>query len=356
MTTHLDQHYSRKRSGSRGYDCEEPLQKRSYSKDGREPPDDGPTCAVDSLASTRPDHFPGSSPGHILQHMPIRCGADVSVLGSFEENNRNQCVDRNSNNQYRRNGGQPNTWKGNWPSQNGNRFVGYPHGPSPGYPPAVHPFSSPSMFGVRPFMEMNHPVPFQMSDNHFAWQNPSDSCPPHFQGWHGRAGWDQGRHFIGGNRGWDVDRKFLNDQKEVFESQKSEFLISQNEHSQMKPTQEDSSERKHAGGQLLRDDQNQSKLNETPHRNDSDSKACIESLDKCCAEMSSNKRLKISENVTSNDNDADADADFYKTYLSKLNPSVGLAGPELYKKFIATVAARDVTSKVSAFIHLLNNY
>ncbi|TXG71217.1 hypothetical protein EZV62_006152 [Acer yangbiense] len=153
-----------------------------------------------------------------------------SFMGSLEEDGRGNISAR-----YRRSGdpnlgrGQGNTWRGppNWPSPLPNGFIPFQHGPPHGGFQAMMPqFPSPSMFAVRPSMDINHSgIPYHIPDadrfsSHLrplGWQNMMDgSGPSHLHGWDGNNGafrdeshmyggsdWDQNRHMMNG-RGWET--------------------------------------------------------------------------------------------------------------------------------------------------------
>ncbi|XP_031274847.1 uncharacterized protein LOC116133279 [Pistacia vera] len=161
---------------------------------------------------------------------PFRGGVgSPSFMGSLEEDGR-----VNINARYRRSGdpsvgrGQGNAWRGapNWSSPVPNGFM-FQHGPPHGGFPAMMPqFPAPSLFTVRPSMDINHSgIPYHMPDadrfsghlRPLGWQNMMDgSGPPHMHGWDGNNGvfrdephiyggsdWDQNRHPMNG-RGWET--------------------------------------------------------------------------------------------------------------------------------------------------------
>ncbi|XP_022763933.1 uncharacterized protein LOC111309220 [Durio zibethinus] len=167
--------------------------------------------------------------------IPHPCGfragiGSPSFMSSLEEDNR-----INISGRYKRGGdlnvgrGQANPWQGapNWPSPVPNGFFpfepGLPHG---GFQPMMPQFPSPSLFGIRPSMEINHSgIPYHIPDaerfsNHLrpmGWQNMMDgSGPAHLHGWDGNnvvfrdeahmfgdSEWDRNRHPVNG-RGWDT--------------------------------------------------------------------------------------------------------------------------------------------------------
>ncbi|XP_058095939.1 uncharacterized protein LOC131241222 isoform X2 [Magnolia sinica] len=185
----------------------------------------------------RAGKLPCNSPS-LLPLQPPRLAIDnPSVLGSLEEDTRGQAGDRkpNSNNRYKRNGdpntgrGQGNAWKGvpNWPSP-ANGFIPFQHGlPPSGFHAAVPQFPAPTLYGVRPSMDLSHTgLSFHMHDAErfpghtrtFGWRTPADeSFAPHLHGWdgsngvfgdesniYGRSDWDQNKHLMSSRR-WEVN-------------------------------------------------------------------------------------------------------------------------------------------------------
>lgn len=126
---------------------------------------------------------------------------------------------------------QASPWRGvpSWPSPVANGFLPFPHAPPPvGFHSVMQPFPAPSMFGVRPSMELNHPGAYHMPDadrfsgpgRPMGWRNQvDDSCHP-LHAWdasnavfgdeshmYGRSDWDHSRN-LPGNRGWDTSGDF----------------------------------------------------------------------------------------------------------------------------------------------------
>ncbi|XVF50994.1 hypothetical protein PTKIN_Ptkin04bG0148000 [Pterospermum kingtungense] len=153
-----------------------------------------------------------------------------SFMDSLEEDNRNNISGR-----YKRSGdlnvgrGQANAWRGapNWPAPIPNGFIPFQPGPAHGGFQSMMPqFPSPSLFGVRPSVEINHSgIPYHITDaerfsSHFhplGLQNMVDgSGPAHLHGWDGNnvvfrdkahifrgPEWDPNRHPMNG-QGWDT--------------------------------------------------------------------------------------------------------------------------------------------------------
>ncbi|WOG88081.1 hypothetical protein DCAR_0207314 [Daucus carota subsp. sativus] len=140
---------------------------------------------------------------------PFRKGLDFSPFGYSEDDTRGR-----SNNHYRRNsnsktGSRVNAWDGvpNWPSNVPSGFMPLQHVPPVNFLPAMQQLHTPQIFDLRPTMDFNNMLPFNMPVTKnfpvhgcpIGWQNPvDDSCPP-VNGWdahtHGymRSDWDQNR-------------------------------------------------------------------------------------------------------------------------------------------------------------------
>lgn len=175
----------------------------------------------------KPNHFSGSSPADLLPQPPMR--RRMNGPSAYDDGMRVRSGDRRSNSQQRRNcgqnmeRGQGAAWKNGpiWPGPLANGFIPFRHGPpAPGF--SMQGFSPLSLFGARPYMEMNRPgVPYHMHEianqfscqvHPFAWHHPVDvSCLSQMNGWDGvnsRFGdnsqvfggpdWNQNKHLIGG--------------------------------------------------------------------------------------------------------------------------------------------------------------
>lgn len=182
-----------------------------------------------SASSPFTRNFSSNSRSILPPPPPFRTGVDSpSVFGPSEDDNRGRY-----NNRHRRGGdsnmgrSQGNAWKGipNWPSPVTNGYIPFPHGPPPvGFHAVMQQFPSPPIFGVRPTMDMNHNLPYHMSDadrfpghgHQLGWRNSVDDSAPPIHGWdanssvfgddnrgYGRVDWDQNRTQMG-NRGWDT--------------------------------------------------------------------------------------------------------------------------------------------------------
>ncbi|KAK8503876.1 hypothetical protein V6N13_021657 [Hibiscus sabdariffa] len=238
-STSFERRYTGRSGVKRGLDIEE-TGWSSASVGGREednrlsrdlPPEDplldGPSQA-DSLFYNKA----GQGNSSLISQSPsLRAGTgSPSFMGSLEEDHR-----FNNSGRYKRSSdlnirrGHANAWRGapNWLAPVPNGFIPFQPGPPHGGFQAMMPqFHSPSLFGVRPSMEINHSgIPYHIPDaerfnNHLrpmAWQNTMDgSGPAPFHGWDGHnvsfrdeahmfgpSEWDQNRHPVNG-QGWDT--------------------------------------------------------------------------------------------------------------------------------------------------------
>ncbi|XP_009619003.1 uncharacterized protein LOC107794685 isoform X3 [Nicotiana tabacum] len=116
----------------------------------------------------------------------------------------------------------------NWPLPVANGFMPFQHGPPPvGFHPMIPQFPTPSVFGVRPSMDLSHPgITYHIPDaDHFpghvppmGWRTPVDgSCGPPMHGWNannavsgeeahlnGRPDWDQPRTLSNSGMSWET--------------------------------------------------------------------------------------------------------------------------------------------------------
>ncbi|XP_020694807.1 zinc finger CCCH domain-containing protein 13 isoform X2 [Dendrobium catenatum] len=185
----------------------------------------------------RTNHFPASSPGHLVPPPPRR-GMDNS--STYEDDMRITSGDCRSNGRYRScdpnmERAQGGAWKNglNWSAPLPNGFIPFQHGhPSPGFTIQHFP---PPLFAARPYPEINQTgIPYHIHEvadrfpgqgHPFGWHHHvDDSCPPQIHGWDGgnslfgdklqayrRPDWNRNRHLTGG-RGWDLNAEILKGQ------------------------------------------------------------------------------------------------------------------------------------------------
>ncbi|XP_008791421.1 uncharacterized protein LOC103708323 [Phoenix dactylifera] len=356
-----------KRCSSRAGDRELPLERPILDDQSqtelcnREPTPGG------SSSINRTGPFSGSSPNHLLPPPPIRLGIDSPVLGSYEDDNRVQVGDRKSYNRQRRSSdiglgrGHGNAWKSGpaWPSPVANGFMPLQHGPPPaGFHPAMQHFPGPPLFGVRPSMDLSHTgISYHMHEvsdrfsghgRPFGWHNPVDgSCPPHLQVWngsngvfgdeshmYGRSEWDQNRHIVG-SRGWEMNADMWKGQNgninEDFpvprkEPEPSTHALADEAWVQQ-PSQCSSSER-------ARTEHLPSEGIDAKRSSDAPSaKNAVESPPKTIQ-----KKIPESSKTPGDDN-----ANLCAKYLSRIDISLDLADPELYKKCMSLLGKLEIT-------------
>ncbi|MQL74882.1 hypothetical protein Taro_007254 [Colocasia esculenta] len=314
----------------------------------------------------RPDNVSGGFPGHFPP--PTRFGTDGPVLGSFDEDSRVLLGDRKSGTRYKRNmdfnmnRGQGNAWRGiqNWPSPVANGFIPFQHlPPSGGFHPVVQQFPPPSLFGIRPSMDMSHTgVPYPMHEapdrfsSHarpFGWRNPADdSCPPHLQGWDGSNGipmdeshiyrrpdWEQSRHMLG-SRGWEMSIDVWKGQNG---NNNMDLPVPQKELDY--PTNVPPDET--WAGQSA--SQPPSEVARSPAESNETKQSCETTPVKDAVELPP----KVSYELTPEPSKPlkDDGAHFCRIYLSKLDISVDLVRPELYKQCMNLIGTIDGCSDVS---------
>ncbi|PPR88295.1 hypothetical protein GOBAR_AA32400 [Gossypium barbadense] len=300
----------------------------------------------------------------ISQPPGLRAGiGSPSFMGSLEEDNR-----FNNSGRYKRSSdlnvrrGHANAWRvtPNWPAPVPNSFIPFQPGPPHGAFQAMMPqFPSPSLFGGRPSMEINHSgIPYHIPDaerfnNHLrpmGWQNTMDgSGPAHFHGWDGHSiifrdeahmfggpEWDQNRHPVNG-RGWDTS-------SDVWKGQNGDDLpsTSQKEENPLQASPEDVYD-----GQERRRSQYENGNNGLQ----------VKGLETRSDDMSPVKESsRLSPMVphkapdSSKVSSQDGDAHYCLLYLSKLDISAELAGSDLYGQCMGLLnveqskdLAKDVT-------------
>lgn len=289
-----------------------------------------------------------------------------SFMGSMEEDGRVNISAR-----YRRSGdpnmgrGQGNAWRGtpNWSSPVPNGFMHFQHGPPHGgYPAMMSQFPSPSLFTVRPPMEMNHSgIPYHMHDaDRFAghlrplgWQNMMDgSGPPHLHGWDGNNGgfrdeshmyggaeWDQNRHPMNG-RGWETGA-------DMWKAENGDVNMdlpstSQKEDHPMQAPLDDV-----LAGQMGQ---------QTPHENnqgveEKDSETRPISTPKESVEISPKTAHEETPDPSKTSSE-DKFARRCRSYLSKLDISLELAGSELYDQCMNLLDMQTVDEETTILVNL----
>lgn len=306
-------------------------------------------------------NFPGGSPGLLMQ-TPMRHGRDSPSI--YEDDNRIKSGDRRSSSRYKRSNdpnierGQGVTWKNSptWPAPVPNGFIPFQHGPpAPGFHSSIQHFPPPSLFGARPYMDINQTgIPYHMHEvadrftghsHPFGWHHPADdSCPPQMQGWDGsnsfygdksqgyvRPDWDQNRHLVGG-RGWALNAEMWRGQSVNMNPELSANQEvadeSRGAYSSLQP-KGDVDHLQHVSG----DADQLKQYNDPPDEKSKD--ASIET--KVGRTSLPYKRL--------NDN-----GQTLSTYLSRIEISADLTYPELYKDIMNILAAGNSTGMYSSSV------
>ncbi|GMJ14968.1 hypothetical protein HRI_005166000 [Hibiscus trionum] len=338
---------------------------------GRDLPPENPLLDGSSQADSVYYNKAGQGNSSLISQPPgLRAGiGNPSFTGSLEEDHR-----FNNSGHYKRSGdlnvrrGHANAWRGapNWLAPVPNGFIPFQPGPPHGGFQAMMPqFPSPSMFGARPSMEINHSgIPYHIPDaerfnNHLrpmAWQNTMDgSGPAPFHGWDGHNvsfrdeahmfgpyEWDQNRHPVNG-RGWDTN-------SDVWKGQNGNVDLPATSQKEDHPLQAslddvyDGSERPQyengnngdqvkgleIGSDVSSPFKESSKFSsEIPHKEPDSSKTSSEDDDACCCEV----------------------------YFCKLDISAELAGSDLYDQCMSLMNVernKDLSKDVTMLVNLKN--
>ncbi|CAA6661054.1 unnamed protein product [Spirodela intermedia] len=303
-------------------DAEDSGQRSSISKEDTEKP-----------IADDPDSFSGGFPGHLSPAM--RFGMDNPGMASFDEDGSFKAGTRYKRNMdLSMNRAQGNIWKGvhSWPSPAVNGFIPFQHMPPPGGFLQQFP---PSLFGVRPHMDMSHPgVPYHLHEaserfgghgRPYLWPNPADgSISPHMQVWdesgglsmddphmYGRPEWEQSRHSMAA-MGWEMNADARKGQNGTGGT---DFMKEADYSRSAHPSRTE------------------------PARSPAES-----------AETRGSQEAVPGKERIQGPSKSDDSARFCSVYLSRLDISAGLAGPELYKQCMELIGGADpveTNSKVS---------
>ncbi|OMO88383.1 hypothetical protein CCACVL1_08418 [Corchorus capsularis] len=385
-STSLERRYMNRSGVRRSLDTEETGWRNNASIGGRELsatedrlsrdlPPEKPLLDESSQADSAFYNRAGQGNSSLIPQPPgYRAGiGSPSFMGSLEDDNNRI----NIGGRYKRSGdmnagrGQANAWRGapNWPSPVPNGFIPFQHGPPHGGFQAMMPqFPSPSLFGVRPSMEINHAgIPYHIADaerfsNHLrpiGWQNMMDgSGPAHLHGWDGNSvvfrdeahmyggpEWDQSRHPMNG-RGWDTS-------SDVWKGQNGDVELPATSQKEDHPVQaplddiDDGQEHKrsqHENSHIV----GQVKSLETRSNVISRAKESSRSLPEITHEKAPDSTKKSSD---------DGGAHYCQVYLSKLDISTELAGSELYDQCMSLMnveQSKDLVRDVTMLVNLKN--
>ncbi|XWS37972.1 hypothetical protein CRYUN_Cryun19dG0090600 [Craigia yunnanensis] len=383
-STSLDRRYMNRSGVRRSLDIEETGWRSSASVGGRELyaaedrlsrdlPPEKPLLDESSQADSAFYNRAGQGNSSLITQPPgFRAGiGSPSFMSSLEEDNRISIRGR-----YKRSGdlnvgrGQANAWRGapNWPSPVPNGFIpfqpGPPHG---GFQTMMPQFPSPSLFGVRPSMEINHSgIPYHIPDterfsNHLrpmAWQNMMDgSGPAHLHGWDGNnvvfrddthmfggPEWDQNRHPVTG-RGWDTT-------SDVWKEQNGDVDL---------PS---TSQKEDHSVQAPLDDVYDGQEHHRSQYENSNSSVQVKSLEIKSDVMSPVKESSgVSPEIPCKAPDSskissdDGAAHYCQFYLSKLDISTELTGSELFDQCMSLLnleRSKDLVKDVTMLVNLKN--
>ncbi|XP_031494818.1 uncharacterized protein LOC116260532 [Nymphaea colorata] len=285
-----------------------------------------------------------------------------------EEDSRSQSGDRKFNGRYKRStdlgqgrGPQANAWRGisSWTGPVANNFIPFQPqvGPSPaGFHSMLPQFQASPVFGVRPSVELNQAgLSYHMHDGDrfpghvrpFGWRNPGeDACPPHSQnhlpGWdaantfgeeshlYGRPDWDQNRYMVG-SRGWEMNAEMLKGQNGG---------ISMDGPAQKEPEfhgRVPAEEPAWAG----QNGQRQRHERQRPERAPAESIEIKRSEDAPATKVESEAPAQA---VPAKEREHKIPTMNMSYYLSKLDISCDLAGPDLYEKCINAMSRKGDTA------------
>nr|CAD1843283.1 unnamed protein product [Ananas comosus var. bracteatus] len=269
------------------------------------------------------------SKGHLLPPPPVRFGIEnPSVLGSYEEDNHRiqPMGDRKPGSRFKRNSGPyNNSWKTapTWPSPIPNGFIPFEQGPPPpDFHSTIHQYPAPSLFGIRPPLEMSHTrVSYNMHEiagqysghaRPFGWGNTvKDSYPPP----DARPDWGKARH--------PIDTPMVNDTWKGQNIKNTNIDFHQaraNEHSLVQ-----SLHRTRSGQSLSASTEIKRSSEASPLKSDAEAPSS-NILDKSSQPL---KRLE------------DDNPPFCCSYLSKIDISIDLTSSVLYKHCVTLLGGCD---------------
>lgn len=276
-------------------------------------------------------------------------------VGPREEDNR-----VNTGGRYKRGGvdammarGQGNMWRGvpSWPSPLSNGYIPFQHVPSHGAFQTMMPqFPSPSLFGVRPSMEMNHQgIPYHIPDAErfsghmrpLGWQNIMDgSGASHMHGFfgdmsnsvfrdesnmYGGSEWDHNRRMNG--RGWESGADEWKNRNGDASMEVSSMSVKDDNSAQVADDES-------LGGQTSHSDNNRAKSVEAGSNLTSPAKELHANSPKEMAEVAAEDH--VSETIDNTER-------YCRHYLSKLDVSAGLTDPELRKCISLLMGEEHIT-------------
>lgn len=294
-----------------------------------------------------------------------RSGISSPRVGPRDEDNRVNTVGR-----YKRGvdgmmgRGQGNVWRGvpSWPSPLPNGFIPFQHvPPHGGFQTMMPQFPSPSLFGVRPSMEMNHPgIPYHIPDAErfsghmrpLGWQNMMDgSGASHMHGFfgdmsngvfrdepnmYGGSEWDHSRRMH--SRGWESGADEWKTRNGDASMEVSSMSVKDDNSAQVADDES-------LGGQTSHSENNRAKSVEAGSNLTSPAKELHASSPKIMAEVAAE------DPVTETTDNSER---YCRHYLSKLDISVELTDPELRKciSLLMDEERRTVDNATAVFVNL----
>ncbi|CAI9759349.1 unnamed protein product [Fraxinus pennsylvanica] len=239
---------------------------------------------------------------------------------------------------------QGNAWGGvpNWPSPVANGFIPFPHGQPPvGFHSMMQPFPVPSIFGVRPSVDLNHSQgPYHMPDaDRFSGHGPSmgwhnavdDSRRLPLHGWNAsnavfsdephiyeRPDWDPSRTFPG-DQGWETSGNLWNGPNRTASMERPSSSEKQNN--------------------FVQGDEVSAGQNEQTQRDQKADSADISQLSDSSEKNAGAEAPHVSQEETIDlaKMSRKDDVQFCHVYLSKLDISADLTEPELFKQWASII-------------------
>lgn len=270
----------------------------------------------------------------------MRHGRDSPSI--YEDDNRLKSMDRRSSSRFKRIN-DPNvergTWKNNptWPTHVPNGFIPFQPGPpAPGFHSGIQHFPPSSLFGARPYIEINQSgIPYHMNEaadrftvhgQPFGWDG-SNSFYGDKSQLYARPDWDHNGHLVGG-RGWAMNAEMWRGQSP---SMPAEFSVNQEVADESRgaySSLQTKSEVDHLPKHVSDDAIHLKQYNDPPD-------------DKSIAASIKTKPVKTSYKRLSNNRHS------LLTYLSRLEISSDLMHPELYKDVRNILTAGNPTGMYS---------
>ncbi|KAI3956315.1 hypothetical protein MKX01_004939 [Papaver californicum] len=231
---------------------------------------------------------------------------------------------------------QGNAWKGipNWPSQLPNNFMPFQHGPPPGgFHAMMQQFPASPLFGNHPGIPYHIPDADRFTVQMHGWDGSSNGVFGDESHMHGRPDWDQSRHMLNG-RGWDGNSDTWKGQNNPAAPEKDDHGLSSTGDDGWvgHPSQRSRNERNRPNFRAESIEVKRS--DETPPP----PKVPIEAPSVKHVAEKTPKPAKTSRR---------SDTHFCHAYLSKLDISVDLTYPQLYKQCVSLFEIEGNSTKTT---------